>query len=149
MDPELVFRTIGFINFVSSWLIRLVDPKKSHPITTIDLPLPQEVPLTFRVLPEYFIEDVVDYFLFIVRYTPDSLELSGKTELVTFALTFLTSTWYIKNPFAKSKIVEVCMLGLRSLHALTVALRPCRMPAGNTTDDGVFSRPLSTLTRCP
>ena len=24
-----------------------------------------------------------------------------------FALTFLTSTWYIKNPFLKSKLVEV------------------------------------------
>lgn len=31
MEPELVFRTIGFMNFVSTWLIRLVDPKKSHP----------------------------------------------------------------------------------------------------------------------
>lgn len=24
--------------------------------------------MMFRVLPEYFLEDVVDYFLFIVRY---------------------------------------------------------------------------------
>jgi ubiquitin conjugation factor E4 B len=67
LDPELVFRTVGFINFVSSWLIRIVDPKKSHPNLTVDLPLPLDVPMTFRVLPEYFLEDVVDYFLFIVR----------------------------------------------------------------------------------
>ena len=26
--------------------------------------------MAFRVLPEYFLEDVVDYFLFIVRYDP-------------------------------------------------------------------------------
>jgi ubiquitin conjugation factor E4 B len=67
LDPELVFRTVGFINFVSTWLIRIVDPKRSHPNVTVELPLPQEVPMTFRVLPEYFLEDVVDYFLFIVR----------------------------------------------------------------------------------
>lgn len=36
--------------------------------------------------------------------------MAGKTELMTFVLTFLTSTWYIKNPFLKSKIndVSVC-----------------------------------------
>lgn len=115
MDPELVFRTIGFINFVSSWLIRIVDPRHAHPTTMVELPLPQEVPMTFRVLPEYFLEDVVDYFLFIVRYTPESLELSGKTELVIFALTFLTSTWYIKNPFLKAHINEVCAMSSRGL----------------------------------
>ena len=41
------------------------------------------------------------------RHSPNSLELSGKNELVIFTLTFLTSTWYIKNPFLKAKLVEV------------------------------------------
>lgn len=30
-EPELVFRAIGFTNFVSTWLIRLVDPRHQHP----------------------------------------------------------------------------------------------------------------------
>ena len=71
------------------------------------LPLPQEVPESFKVLPEYIVEDVVDYHLYVVRQSPDSLELSGKNELLVWALTFLTSTWYIKNPFLKAKLVEV------------------------------------------
>ncbi len=41
---------------------------------------------------------------------PESLELTGKIEMLLWALTFLTSTWYIKNPFLKSKIVEVSSL---------------------------------------
>ena len=36
-----------------------------------------------------------------------SLELVGREELLVFSLTFLMSTWYIKNPFLKSKIIEV------------------------------------------
>jgi hypothetical protein len=48
------------------------------------------------------------------RHSPPSLELSGKVELVVFALTFLTSTWYIKNPFLKAKIVEVTCYVLES-----------------------------------
>jgi hypothetical protein len=62
--------------------------------------------MTFRVLPEYIFEDVVETLLFYARYSPSSLALSGKHEIVVFSLTFLTSTWYVKNPFLKSKLVE-------------------------------------------
>ncbi|KAH9947558.1 ubiquitin elongating factor core-domain-containing protein [Amylocystis lapponica] len=105
-DPELVFRSVSFMNFASIWLIRRVDPRHSHPDPLVELPLPKDVPESFKILPEYLIEDVVDYQLFVVRQSPDSLELSGKNEILIWALTFLTSTWYIKNPFLKAKIVE-------------------------------------------
>ena len=45
--------------------------------------------------------------VFLKRSAPEKFELSGKIELMTFVLTFLTSTWYIKNPFLKSKINDV------------------------------------------
>ena len=41
------------------------------------------------------------------RVAPESMELTGKVELMTWVLTWLTSTWYIKNPFLKSKINDV------------------------------------------
>lgn len=112
LEPDLVFRYTGFNNFVSTWLIRKVDPRGSHPQTTVELPLPQEVPMSFRVLPEYILEDVIEYFLFVVRHSPNSLDLSGKEELIIFALTFLTSTWCIKNPFLKAKINEAIFYGV-------------------------------------
>ena len=87
-DPELIFRSISFVNLVSTWLIRQVDPLRKHPNPTIGcvapfkvedhlftlyrpifrLPLPQEVPWSFRVLPEYLIEDVIEYYTFVLRY---------------------------------------------------------------------------------
>ena len=36
------------------------------------LPLPQEVPLTFKTLPEYFIEDLVEYWAFVLQYVVHS-----------------------------------------------------------------------------
>ncbi|KAK7469287.1 Ubiquitin conjugation factor E4 [Stygiomarasmius scandens] len=110
LDPELIFRSIGFTNFLGTWLIRQVDPKKTHPSPTVELPLPQEVPMAFRVLPEYIVEDIVDYLHFSTNHSPDKFELSGKNELLVFILTFLTSTWYIKNPFLKSKINDVLFM---------------------------------------
>ncbi|KIK52087.1 hypothetical protein GYMLUDRAFT_50156 [Collybiopsis luxurians FD-317 M1] len=109
-DPELVFRSIGFTTFLSVWLIRQVDPQKKHPSPLAELPLPKEVPMSFRALPEYIIEDIVDYLHFGTQAFPDKFELSGKNELLTFILTFLTSTWYIKNPFLKSKINDVLFM---------------------------------------
>ncbi|KAI0346029.1 hypothetical protein BDW22DRAFT_1353692 [Trametopsis cervina] len=105
-EPELVFRGISFVNFVSTWLLRFIDPHHAYPNKPIELPLPKEVPFGFRVLPEYIIEDVVDYHSFTIRYVPESYDLSGKIELLTWALTLLTSTWYIKNPFLKSKVID-------------------------------------------
>ncbi|RDB17892.1 Ubiquitin conjugation factor E4 [Hypsizygus marmoreus] len=112
LDPEFVFRSIGFTNFLSTWLIRQVDPKKKHPNPPVQIPLPQEVPMAFRVLPEYILEDIVDYLFFVVQSAPDKFELSGKIELMTFVLTFLNSTWYIKNPFLKSKINDVLFMSI-------------------------------------
>ncbi|KAF7314288.1 U-box domain-containing protein [Mycena kentingensis (nom. inval.)] len=112
LDPELVFRSITFTNFLSTWLIRQAEPNKRHPNPPAQIPLPQEVPMSFRVLPEYIVEDIVDYLHFVVQWSPDKFELSGKIELLTFVLTFLNSTWYIKNPFLKSKINDVLFLGI-------------------------------------
>ncbi|KAG6880819.1 hypothetical protein C0993_004211, partial [Termitomyces sp. T159_Od127] len=76
-DPEFTFRSLGFTLFLSTWVIRQVDPKKTHPNPLAEIPLPEEVPLSFRVLPEYIIEDIVEYFLFVVQcvFAPSPLLL--------------------------------------------------------------------------
>lgn len=35
-DPEYIYRNIGFTNFLSTWLIRLVDPRKTYPTPNIE-----------------------------------------------------------------------------------------------------------------
>ncbi|KDR82849.1 hypothetical protein GALMADRAFT_238456 [Galerina marginata CBS 339.88] len=112
LDQELTYQSIGFTNFLSTWLIRQADPRKAHPSPPVELPLPKEVPMSFRVLPEYIVEDIVDYLYFAVQHSPDKFEMAGKVELMTFVLTFLTSTWYIKNPFLKSKINDVLFMSI-------------------------------------
>lgn len=59
------------------------------------------------------------------RHSPNTLELSGKNELVIFALTFLTSTWYIKNPFLKAKLVEVYLLYFILVYHHRLSLHRC------------------------
>jgi hypothetical protein len=47
------------------------------------LPLPKEVPMSFRVLPEYIIEDIVDYYYFAVQYVLTTLAAFTVDDLLT------------------------------------------------------------------
>ena len=84
-DPEFLLRNNTFTSFATSWLIRFADPRKTHPKPVVEsvsdpshlcslahahrrLPLPKEAHLDFRVLPEYILEDIIDYLFFVVRY---------------------------------------------------------------------------------
>jgi len=121
-DPEFLFRSNTFTSFVTSWLIRYADPKRTHPKPTVELPLPKDVPLDFRVLPEYILEDIIDYLFFAVRHGPASLELTGKEEVLIFTLTFMLSTWWIKNPFLKNKIIDILFCACFSYRGQTSLL---------------------------
>jgi len=79
----------------------------------------------FKTLPEYFVEDIVEYWAFVLQcvvhnplsnklgtdqassYNPPAMMVQGSNELVDFSMTFLTSTWYITNPYLKSKLITV------------------------------------------
>ncbi|KIO29369.1 hypothetical protein M407DRAFT_70531 [Tulasnella calospora MUT 4182] len=114
LDPDFIFRMMSYTTFLMAWLIRLVDPANRYPDQAVVLPLPKDPPKAFVVLPEYFIEDVVEFYFFLVRYSPGSLDLSGKKEIFEFIITFLTSTWYIKNPHLKARLVQILFYGTLS-----------------------------------
>jgi ubiquitin conjugation factor E4 B len=99
-DPEFLFRSNTFTSFVITWLIRYADPKKTHPKPIVEyvfglptllyllpdficlrLPLPKEVPLNFRVLPEHILEDVIDYLFFAVRYALVPFVISSSSRI--------------------------------------------------------------------
>lgn len=49
------------------------------------------------------------------RHGPSSLELTGREEVLIFTITFMLSTWWIKNPFLKNKIIDVWLVFLNSV----------------------------------
>ncbi|RUP52168.1 hypothetical protein BC936DRAFT_138761 [Jimgerdemannia flammicorona] len=108
-DPEFLSHMMRFYNLVMTWLVRLVDPKGGHPSQAVGLPLPNEIPKLFAMLPEWIIEDIVEFFIFVGKFGYESrvMRMNSKDELVTFAVTFLRSSKYIKNPYLKAKLVEI------------------------------------------
>jgi ubiquitin conjugation factor E4 B len=114
LDPGFISKCANFASFVMTWLVRLVDPKGKHPQTTIDLDtLSSETPLAFKMLPEYIVEDVTEFYFFISRYAPATMIDIEKNQLLVFIVVFL-STPYINNPYLKGKFVDILYRNTRS-----------------------------------
>ncbi|KAG4304130.1 hypothetical protein PORY_002494 [Pneumocystis oryctolagi] len=112
LDNVLQSKSFSFLCLLSSWLLRLVDPKHQHPQNTITLPLPQDVNDHIRNLPEYFVEEIVDFFIYTLKYNPELIVSNSIIELVIFIITFLKNSFYIKNPYLKAKLAEILFYGI-------------------------------------
>ncbi|KAF9951757.1 hypothetical protein BGZ72_006781 [Mortierella alpina] len=107
LDPIILGHSFQFYNLVMVWLLRLVDPAQAYPRKPIELPLPVRPSDDFAILPEYIVEDIVEFFLFVLRHSPETIGSSTLDELITFTMVFLITPGYIKNPHLKAKLVEI------------------------------------------
>ena len=112
LDDLTQTRSMQFMRYVIVWLLRLVSPTHDFPQRPLKLPLPESLSLVFRCLPEYFLEDVVANFKFIMRNIPQIITSTQSDELVMLCITFLRSSEYIKNPYLKSGLVTIMYHGI-------------------------------------
>ncbi|XP_061832813.1 ubiquitin conjugation factor E4 B isoform X2 [Nerophis lumbriciformis] len=103
LDENLLRRCLQFYSTVIQLILRMVDP--AYP--NITLPLNPEIPKSFAALPEFYIEDVAEFLLFVVQYAPQVLYEPCVQDIVTFLVVFICSQNYIRNPYLIAKLVEV------------------------------------------
>ncbi|KAI5293607.1 hypothetical protein KEM52_005382, partial [Ascosphaera acerosa] len=103
-------RAMLIMRYIIVWLMRLVSGKR-YPQEAIELPLPTEKNMAFSCLPEYFVEDIVDSFKFIMRVMPQIMTVTQAEELVTICVTFLQCSDYVKNPYLKAGLVTILYHG--------------------------------------
>lgn len=129
-EPELLSKSTSFCTFLMTWCVRMVDPTGQHPRKTVEyvlhlwcgfvvnvgdrLPLPDDCRESFKMLPEYILEDAIEHFNYVTRYAPQTLSKSSSDELLTFLLVFAT-TPYLRNFHLKSKFVEILYYNTRPI----------------------------------
>jgi len=64
-------------------------------------------PEAFTALPEWVIEDLTDFCVFVCRNLPDKLHLAMFDDIFSLAALLLDQPLYIKNPYNRSKFIEV------------------------------------------
>ncbi|KAJ5662138.1 uncharacterized protein N7477_009754 [Penicillium maclennaniae] len=109
-DDQWQGRSMMFMRYVTVWLLRLVSGV-NFPKQQIALPLPEEQPEVFKCLPEYFLEDIVSNFKFIMWCMPQIITATQGDELVMLCIAFLESSAYIKNPYLKAGLVSILFRG--------------------------------------
>jgi len=111
LDETTQARSMQFMRYVIVWLLRLVTPGASFPKNELQLPLPDQQPIDYQCLPEYFIEDIVGNFKFITRWMPHIITTTQCEELVKICIALLRSSEYIKNPGIKAGLVTILFYG--------------------------------------
>ncbi|KAM3420953.1 hypothetical protein BST61_g4185 [Cercospora zeina] len=111
LDDATQKASMDFMRYVIVWLLRLASGQ-NLPKEQLRLPLPTQQPDVFRCLPEYFLEGVVDNFKFVTSNMPQAILPTQTAELVQFAIAFLRSSEYVKNPGVKSGLVTILFFGI-------------------------------------
>ncbi|KAI1214280.1 ubiquitin conjugation factor E4 [Annulohypoxylon truncatum] len=121
LDECMQTLSLQFMRYVSVWLLRVASGVDYRPAggKEIKLPLPADKPDAFSCLPEYAIQDVVENFKFIFRFKPQILVSAVGDEIITFCITFLRSSEYIKNPYLKSSLVTLLFSGTWPVYHLS------------------------------
>ncbi|XP_076451864.1 LOW QUALITY PROTEIN: ubiquitin conjugation factor E4 B-like [Babylonia areolata] len=109
MDQVMMSRVLRFYIQVSQFLLRAADPKMQGAVFNFrsELPLPAEVPMQFSALPEFYLEDITDFLLFVLPYMPDVLTDPGMGSVLQLLIVMICSQNYIRNPYLLAKLVEV------------------------------------------
>ncbi|KAJ5339151.1 hypothetical protein N7452_005879 [Penicillium brevicompactum] len=109
-DDQWQARSMLFMRYVTVWLLR-VSSGKNFPKEQLKLPLPETQPDIFQCLPEYFLDDIVSNFKFIMWCMPQIITATQGDELVMLCITFLESSAYIKNPYLKAGLISILFRG--------------------------------------
>ncbi|XP_077997981.1 ubiquitin conjugation factor E4 B-like [Glandiceps talaboti] len=135
LDESLLRRCLSFYGSVVKFLTNLMTPKKGPEIT---LPLPQEVPMEFSSLPDYYAEDIAEFLLFILQHFPHVLEDTFLPDIVLFIVLIVCSPHYLSNPYLVAKFVE-----------LLFVVNPAIQDRTRHIHDMLVNQPLATIHLAP
>ncbi|XP_017878482.1 ubiquitin conjugation factor E4 B [Ceratina calcarata] len=106
IDPVLFRRCLHFYISVAEILLSLLtQTPPGNPIP--ELPLPQEVPQKFTALPEWYVEDIAEFVLFSLQFSPSVIVNNMDNSLITWLLVVVCTPHCIRNPYLIAKIIEV------------------------------------------
>ncbi|KAJ2699689.1 Ubiquitin conjugation factor E4 [Coemansia sp. IMI 209128] len=131
LDPRRLSNILVFYRFTMCFLLRMVDAHTAFPHAgPFAMPAEgsgeAEIPEAWAMLPQFIVEDVVEFIVFLTTHSPDTLIDStaqvgggGNEQLRTFddilplfTVVFLARPAFIRSPHLKSRLVDV-------LHMLT------------------------------
>ncbi|KAK7257695.1 hypothetical protein RIF29_31856 [Crotalaria pallida] len=103
-DNTLIQNALPFYRLMIVWLADLVGGLK--------MPLPQSCPMEFAAMPEHFVDDAMNILIF-ASGTLEALHGVKLDEFLNFIIMFMASPEFIKNPYLRTRMVEVLISWMR------------------------------------
>lgn len=104
-DPAFLSQCLQFYSSVSQFLLSIIMPSSQSL-----LPLPEDSPMAFAALPEYYLEDVVELILFVLQTYPPALNEPTVDNIWTLFIVMICSAHYITNRYLIAKLIEVLFI---------------------------------------
>uniref|UniRef100_A0A1Y1K3I1 Ubiquitin conjugation factor E4 A n=1 Tax=Photinus pyralis TaxID=7054 RepID=A0A1Y1K3I1_PHOPY len=117
-EPHFQESLFNFMSASAFWLSQVAvsasyksNRATSAPIEAKEIvfPLPAEVPDTLKCIPEFVLENIVCFLVFLRRFNPKVFEEQGYERLspiLTFILVYMGSAQYTKNPHLRAHLAE-------------------------------------------
>ncbi|XP_043267135.1 ubiquitin conjugation factor E4 B [Venturia canescens] len=131
IDPVLLRRSLHFYTSVAEVLLGLLTQTLPG-VPLPALPLPQEIPHKFTALPEWYVEDIAEFLLFTLQFSPGVVANNMDNSLITWLLVVICTPHCIRNPYLIAKIIEVLFV-----------INPSVQGRTETLHDQVMSHPIS------
>ncbi|CAG5126106.1 unnamed protein product, partial [Candidula unifasciata] len=100
LDKDMLVRCLSFYSRTADLLMRIADPVNRCSV----VPLPTEIPDYYSALPEFYLEDMADFILFVM---PLGIVEPEHKLMLRLLLVMLCSQNYLRNPYLTAKLVEV------------------------------------------
>lgn len=131
IDPVLLRRSLHFYISVAEVLLGLLAQKlPGNPFP--ELPLSQDIPHKFTALPEWYVEDIAEFLLFTLQFSPGVVANNMDNSLITWLLVVICSPHCIRNPYLIAKMIEVLFV-----------INPSVQGRTETLHDQVMAHPIS------
>lgn len=125
-DPSFLQRTLQFCSRQLTFLINIINPS-----FLVDGVLPPEAPKLFGAMPEFYLENCLDFIVFLLKNNPGIL-LECRLDIPQQLLVFICCTHYFNNRFLAAKVVDVLFM-----------VCPRIMPAAYQFHQNVIKNPLA------
>ncbi|XP_020626137.1 ubiquitin conjugation factor E4 A-like [Orbicella faveolata] len=112
LNPSLIELGLRFYIATASWLNQLALAGDSFDEMTsfkeVEIPLPTETPTGLLFVPEFIVENMADFIIFLRHFSEETLERAGSSldHLVTFFIIYMGSPERVRNPHLRAKLAE-------------------------------------------
>ncbi|KAI7697293.1 Ubiquitin conjugation factor E4 B [Sarcoptes scabiei] len=126
LDERFLGRCLIFYDQFIHFLLKLINCDNEY---DLELPLTSNVPSIFASYPDWYIEDIADFILFVIQHCPAILVSTNPNFdsanfdcLILFIIVIICSPHYISNPYLTAKFIEIVFLSSPIVNSQSTSL---------------------------